>query len=202
MKEGDSMSFDTFDEGINPGVMRSKNEIRILICYLIKSVKAPVSKELILESLQKDGLANYFEASACFDDLVKNRHITVNDNNKYILTEDGMMIATQLEDSLAYTVKEKAFHCVMMLLEEEKTERENKVEIVKNERGYNVKCSITSEGLTILSLEFYVPDYEQAKLVKKNFRKNPELLYKTTISVLSKQKDLLTDTLKDLEMLS
>ena len=196
------MSFDTFDEGINPGGMRSKNEIRILICYLIKSVKAPVSKELILESLQKDGLANYFEASACFDDLVKNRHITVNDNNKYILTEDGMMIATQLEDSLAYTVKEKAFHCVMMLLEEEKTERENKVEIVKNERGYNVKCSITSEVLTILSLEFYVPDYEQAKLVKKNFRKNPELLYKTTISVLSKQKDLLTDTLKDLEMLS
>lgn len=196
------MSFDTFDEGINPGGMRSKNEIRILICYLIKSVKAPVSKELILESLQKDGLANYFEASACFDDLVRNRHITVNDNNKYTLTEDGMMIATQLEDSLAYTVKEKAFHCVMMLLEEEKTERENKVEIVKNERGYNVKCSIISEGLTILSLEFYVPDYEQAKLVKKNFRKNPELLYKTTISVLSKQKDLLTDTLKDLEMLS
>ena len=185
------MSFDTFDEGINPGGMRSKNEIRILICYLIKSVKAPVSKELILESLQKDGLANYFEASACFDDLVKNRHITVNGNNKYTLTEDGMMIATQLEDSLAYTVKEK-----------EKTERENKVEIVKNERGYNVKCSITSEELTILSLEFYVPDYEQAKLVKKNFRKNPELLYKTTISVLSKQKDLLTDTLKDLEMLS
>ena len=196
------MSFDTFDEGINPGGMRSKNEIRILICYLIKSVKAPVSKELILESLQKDGLANYFEASACFDDLVKNRHITVNVNNKYTLTEDGRMIATQLEDSLAYTVKEKAFHCVMMLLEKEKTERENKVEIVKNERGYNVKCSITSEELTILSLEFYVPDYEQAKLVKKNFRKNPELLYKTTISVLSKQKDLLTDTLKDLEMLS
>ena len=64
MEEGDSMSFDTFDEGINPGGMRSKNEIRILICYLIKSVKAPVSKELILESLQKDGLANYFEASA------------------------------------------------------------------------------------------------------------------------------------------
>lgn len=53
MEEGDSMSFDTFDEGINPGGMRSKNEIRILICYLIKSVKAPVSKELILESLQK-----------------------------------------------------------------------------------------------------------------------------------------------------
>lgn len=196
------MSFDTFDEGINPGGMRSKNEIRILICYLIKSVKTPISKELILESLQKDGLANYFEASACFDDLLKNKHLSVNKDNKYTLTPGGMMIATQLEDSLAYTVKEKAFHCVMMLLEKEKSEKENKVDIVKNEKGYNVKCSITSEGMTILSLEFYVPDYEQTKLVKKNFRKNPELLYKTTISVLSKQKDLLSDTLRDLELLS
>ena len=33
------MAFDTFDEGINPGGMRSKNEIKTLICYLYNSVK-------------------------------------------------------------------------------------------------------------------------------------------------------------------
>ncbi len=31
------MAFDTFDEGINPGGMRSKNEIKTLICYLYNS---------------------------------------------------------------------------------------------------------------------------------------------------------------------
>ena len=38
------MAFDTFDEGINPGGMRSKNEIKTLICYLYNSVKENIDK--------------------------------------------------------------------------------------------------------------------------------------------------------------
>ena len=45
------MAFDTFDEGIVPGGMRSKYEIRILICYLLNSIKEPVSKEIIVDSI-------------------------------------------------------------------------------------------------------------------------------------------------------
>ena len=45
------MAFDTFDEGIIPGGMRSKYEIRILICYLLNSIKEPVSKEIIVDSI-------------------------------------------------------------------------------------------------------------------------------------------------------
>ena len=39
------MAFDTFDEGILPGCLRSKNEIKILICYLFNSVKENMDKE-------------------------------------------------------------------------------------------------------------------------------------------------------------
>lgn len=197
------MVFDTFDEGIVPGGMRSKNEIRILICYLLHSIKKPVSKELILESLQKDGLANYFEASSCFDDLIKNKHIIKNENNKCSISSSGKLIAIQLEDSLAITVKEKAFKCAMMLIQEEKTNKENKVDITKNDNGYTVKCTITGgDSFDLFSFELYVPEYEQAKMVKKNFRKNPELLYKTMLSVLTKQKDLVAETLHDIDLLS
>ena len=195
------MTFDAFDEGINPGGMRSKNEIRILICYLLKSLKVPVSKEIILESLQKDGLANYFESSSCFDGLLKHKNIKAVDDNKYTLTEGGNTIAIQLESSLATTVKEKAFHCAMSLIEEEKKEKENKVEIAKNENGYTVKCTISGGDIDLFSFELYVPDYTQAKIVKRNFRKNPELIYKTMLSVLAKEKDLVTETLKDIERL-
>ena len=40
------MAFDTFDEGISLGGMRSKTEIRTLICYLYKSVGKPMTKAL------------------------------------------------------------------------------------------------------------------------------------------------------------
>ncbi len=197
MKEGGFMTFDAFDEGINPGGMRSKNEIRVLICYLINAVDIPVSKEIILESLQKDGLANYFESSSCFDDLIKHKNIVLTDDNKYILSDGGKLIATQLESTLAVTVKEKAFFSVMNLIDEAKKEKENKVEITKNDHGYTVKCTISGGEMNLFSFELYVPDYQQAKIVKKNFRKNPELVYKTMLSVLAKEKDLIKETLND-----
>ena len=56
MKLGDTMAFDTFDEGIVPGGMRSKYEIRILICYLLNSIKEPVSKEIIVDSICEESL--------------------------------------------------------------------------------------------------------------------------------------------------
>ena len=112
------------------------------------------------------------------------------------------MIATQLEDNLALTVKEKAVHCALMLIEQEKLDKENLVEIIKCENGYNVKCTISGGDINLFSFEIYVPDYDQAKLVKKNFRKNPELIYKTMLSVLTKQKDLVEETLSDISLLS
>ena len=33
------MAFDTFDEGIALGGLRSKHEIKVLMCYLFNSVK-------------------------------------------------------------------------------------------------------------------------------------------------------------------
>ena len=196
------MIFDAFDEGISHGGMRIKNETIILICYIMKSLKKPMNRETVLESLQKDGLANYFEASACFDDLVKNKNIVATEDGKYTLSPGGNMIATQLEDNLALTVKEKAVHCALMLIEQEKLDKENLVEIIKCENGYNVKCTISGGDMNLFSFEIYVPDYNQAKLVKKNFRKNPELIYKTMLSVLTKQKDLVEETLSDISLLS
>ena len=55
------MNFDTFDEGIMPGGIRSKNEIRVLICYMFNSIKDKLSKDIVIEAVLQYELANYFE---------------------------------------------------------------------------------------------------------------------------------------------
>ena len=65
------MAFDTFDEGIAPGGLRSKNEIKILICYLYNSVNDKMSKNLVTEAIINDELANFFEIFSAFDKLVE-----------------------------------------------------------------------------------------------------------------------------------
>ena len=85
------MAFDTFDEGISLGGMRSKTEIRTLICYLFKSVGVPMTKDAVVNALMEKGLANYFETSSSFDDLIRNGNIELVDEEKkrYFNTDNG-----------------------------------------------------------------------------------------------------------------
>ena len=196
------MAFDTFDEGIVPGGMRSKYEIRILICYLLNSIKEPVSKEIIVDSICEESLANYFETSSCFDDLIEKGNIieegSDGDIKTYTVSENGVMIANQLDTILAYTVKEKAYDCAINLLAQKKKERENSVEIVKTEKGYNVNCKISGGNLDLLSFSIFAPDMPQAQIIKKNFYENPTTFYKVILAMLTQNKESVGEALESL----
>lgn len=194
------MAFDTFDEGISLGGMRSRTEIRTLICYLFKSVGVPMAKDAVVNALMEKGLANYFETSSCFDDLVRNGNVEMTDESKklYYITDNGNMIATQLEDTLATTVKERAVECALSLLKQEQVENDNKVTITKTDNGYTVTCSISGGDMELLSFSLYVPDKQQARIIRKNFYKNPDIFYSVMIAMLTRNKRSVTEILDEL----
>ena len=193
------MAFDTFVEGISLGGMRSKTEIRTLICYLLKSVNKPMSKEMIVNVLMEKGLANYFETSSCFDDLVRHGNIkpTEEDSSLYVNTPNGDFVAEQLEDTLAPTVRERATECALELLRRQQLENENKVTIVKSPNGYTVKCAISGGDMELLQFSLYVPDITQARIIRKNFYKNPDMLYSVMIAMLTRNKRAVTELLDE-----
>ena len=186
------MAFDTFDEGIAPGGLRSKNEIKILICYLYRSVNDRMSKELITEAIGEYDFANFFEISAAFDELVKNGSIieakASENETEYIITENGRIIAEQLESTLSPSVKDKTYACAIKLLDQRKNARQNSVEIVKTADGAEVICVVRDGSLKLFSFTMFAPDIEQAELIKKNFMENPANVYKTMLALLTKDK--------------
>ena len=50
------MAYDAFTGGVEPGGLRSKDEIRILLCYLLASVPAPFPGMIFSPSCRKTGL--------------------------------------------------------------------------------------------------------------------------------------------------
>ena len=194
------MAFDTFDEGINLGGMRSKNEIKTLICYLYNSVKENMDKGIIIQAILKQGLANYFETSSAFDDLVMNGNLVpADDEHKtYSLTEKGAEIAKQLDSTVAYTIKEKAYACAVKLLAEKKKEIENRVNISKNDNGFTVECSVSGGDMDLMKLNIYAPEMEQALILKKNFLDNPNKAYKVMLALLTKDKETVGNALEEL----
>ena len=182
------MDFDAFDAGIELGGLRNRDDIRLLVCYLLKSIEQPISREQINEILQEDALANYFEINMAISELLENGNIinvSEDDNDFYTVTESGRIAAQDLETTLPRSVREKSVNAAIKLLTIAKRESENQIEIEKVNDGYNVTFSMSDGNDIIMKLTIYVADILQAETIKKNFLNDPVKLYSSIISSLT-----------------
>ncbi|MEG1427997.1 MAG: DUF4364 family protein, partial [Oscillospiraceae bacterium] len=142
-KEVVTVGFDAFTAGIEPGGLRTKNDIKILICYILTSVPGPLSGDDIIKILQEKGLANYFEAIDALASLTALKNILQSEDGLYSIAESGREIAQNLDITLPISVRDKALEAAFSLLSAARIERENEVEIARSAHGYNVTCHIS-----------------------------------------------------------
>lgn len=192
------MEYDTFTAGVGPGGLRTKNDIRVLLCYLLASVGAPLPQEDILSILQEYDLANYFEIMDTLSDLQSKGLIQASQEfpGCVTTTQQGREVARQLDVTLPISIREKTVGAAMNLLARAKREQENRVEIKKNENGYSVTCHVSDGEMDLLAFTLYAPDRYQANQIKKNFHRNPEIVYRAVLAAVTGSRDLAADALR------
>lgn len=175
--------FNAFDAGVSLGGLRNKTQIRILIAFLVKSVKDPLSESMAIEAVQAHGLANYFEATQALDELIDNGSLVSSESLLYI-TPKGAASLDELESDVPPTVRETALADALNLQLAEKNKGSSKVDIVEREDGYDVTFIILNKGTPLMKLTVYAADFDQADELKRNFLKNPERVYSTVVATL------------------
>lgn len=183
------MPNEVFTAGVDWGGLTTQTDIKILVCYMLKSVPVPLASNDVQMILQTNGLANYFEITDAIASLLKTGQIEEIENNHLKITESGIEIASMLESDLPISVREKALTSAFSLLKHAQIEEENRVEIKQTEFGYDVTCHISGGSFDLMCFTLYVPDLQQANMVKKNFHKNPENFYKLVLSTITGDND-------------
>lgn len=183
------MEYDAFDAGIELGGLRNRDDIRLLVCYLLKSVDSPMTRQMLNEAMQEDGLANYFEVGQAIEELLKTANITADilgEDEVISVTQKGREAAEMLEMSLPKTVREKAVNSAIRLITRARVERENKIEITKEENGgYTITFTFFDKNTQFMKLSVYVCDSLQLEQVKQNFINDPVKIYSTIITSLT-----------------
>ena len=65
------MIHDAFSAGVEPGGLYSSKDIKILICYMLAGAGEPMPRQAVLDVIAGNGMANFFEASAAIDELLR-----------------------------------------------------------------------------------------------------------------------------------
>ena len=69
--------YDVFRAGVEPGGLTMDYEIKILICYILRSLGHPMPISALIEVFVSEGIGNYFEAASAASGLVKSGHIEI-----------------------------------------------------------------------------------------------------------------------------
>ena len=192
------MAFDALSAGIEPGGLRDITEIRLLVCYLLKTVDRPVSAEDISDIFLEDGLVNYFETGDALSELVKSGSLTAAEQDgrmMYTVTETGKKIADLLYTGLPLTVRERTAAIALRWLSRRKSEKENKVTIEPADHGFTVTLAVLDGERELMSVRVPVTDRNQADLVKNNFYDDPATIYCATVALLTGDIRMLLDYL-------
>lgn len=188
------MSFDVLysnsKEGIVPGGLRDKEQIKVLICYILHETYVPVTSDFMCGVLQKCGSANYFESSSSFAELVTNGQLVKCDNelNLYTLAESGEFVVTNLADELPQALKENTLKKYKHYLRQHDIKKENNVQLkTKNNKTY-VECTVNDGDSPLLTINMCMPNVEQASLVRNVFYNNTDVIYQTVVALMTGDK--------------
>ena len=179
------MNHDAFSAGVEPGGLYSSQEIKILICYMLAGVDEPLPRQSVLEIIATGGMANFFEAGAAIDELIRLHNLTEGEDGRLYLTEDGRQAASTLSGMIPFTLRERSVQAALKLLTRMRREKENRVTVKKLEHGRLVTCEIQDAGQPLLSFSLRVADDLQAGLIREWFLEDPTLIYSSLIALLT-----------------
>ena len=145
------------------GFIHDMLDVKILILFVMSRVSYPVNMQEIYELCYQDDCLSYFDVCTAVPEMVKSGHLRELENECYAVTEKGKADGSLTEDSIAFTVKQKAENAVDRFNRQIRRSSFVKTQILPRETGdFSVIMSLDDEMGNLMTLELVAPDQRQA----------------------------------------
>ena len=172
------------------GFIHDMLDVKILILFVMSRVSYPVTIGEIYELCYQDDCMSYFDVCTAIPEMVKSGHLKQLDEEKYAITDKGKADGSLTEDSIAFTVKQRAENAVAKYNRQIRRSSFVKTQIIPRDSGdYSVIMSLDDEMGNLMTLELMAPDQRQAVRLGRLFEKKAEMVYNLTMAELLDEED-------------
>jgi len=175
---------EAFTAGVKPGGLTDDTQIRILLCYLVKTA-GPLTRDTLQGALLQEQLVNYFEFADALADVEKQQLVTVNEEEQFVITQKGSTVADTLALDLPRTVRESAIRAVMQIQSWRHKAAMNRARVEEEEGEFTVWCAIGDLGSDVFRLQLAMPDRLTAETIKNNFTAHGSEIYSKLMDMLT-----------------
>ena len=172
------------------GYIHDMLDVKVLILFVMSRCNYPVTVQEIYELCYQDDCLSYFDICTAVPEMVSSGHLNPLENDKYEISEKGRDAGSLTEDSIAFTVKQRAENAVARFNRQIRRSSFVKTQIVPREGGdYSVVMALDDEMGNLMTLELVAPDQRQAVRLGKLFEKKAENVYNLTMMELLDEED-------------
>ena len=176
------------------GFIHDMLDVKVLILFVMARVSYPVTVGEIYELCYQDDCLSYFDVCTAVPEMVKSGHLKEMEDQKYTITEKGKADGSLTEDSIAFTVKQRAENAVAKYNRQIRRSSFVKTQVIPRESGdYSVVMALDDEIGNLMTLELVAPDQRQAVRLGKLFEKKAEMIYNLTMAELLDEEEELNE---------
>ena len=176
------------------GFIHDMLDVKVLILFVMARVSYPVNVQQIYELCYQDDCLSYFDVCTAVPEMVRSGHLKELEEENYAITDKGRADGSLTEDSIAFTVKQRAENAVARFNRQLRRSSFVKTQILPRENGdYSVIMALDDEQGNLMTLELMAPDQRQAVRLSKLFEQKAEDVYNLTMAELLDDEDALDD---------
>lgn len=165
-------------------------DVKVLILFVMARSGYPVTCQEIYELCYQDDCLSYFDVCTAIPEMVKSGHLKALEEEKYEITEKGKTDGALTEDSIAFTVKQRAENAVARFNRQMRRSNFVKTQVLPREGGdFSVIMALDDEMGNLMTLELVAPDQRQAVRLSRLFEKKAESVYNLTMAELLDDED-------------
>ncbi len=167
------------------GSLVSSSEIKILLCYILKTVDTPVPGQQLANAFHREGIANYFEVMDALQALQKAGNVEYfSENDTYLVSREGAEAAETLKKSLPFTIRQRAYALTARLLAHNRHTEETDVTVTNEDGQMYITCSLPEGNRVPMSFKLMVGDEIQAQYIRERFLEDPAGIYNGLVDLL------------------
>ena len=172
------------------GFIHDMMDVKVLILFVAARSSYPMTNQEIYELCYQDECLSYFDVCTAIPEMVESGHLKQVDDERYEITEKGRSDGALTEDSIAFTVKQRAENAVARFNRQLRRSSFVKTQIIPRDSGdQSVVLVLDDEVGNLMTLELVAPDQRQAVRLGKLFEKKAETLYSLIMTELLDEED-------------
>ena len=160
------------------GFIHDMLDVKVLILFVMARVSYPVNTQQIYELCYQDDCLSYFDVCTAIPEMVKSGHLKALEDECFEITDKGRADGSLTEDSIAFTVKQRAENAVARFNRQIRRSSFVKTQILPRENGdYSVIMALDDEMGNLMTLELLAPNQRQAIRLQRLMEKKAEEIY-------------------------